>query len=316
MRKFIRSRALAVAAIGATMAFTSCTYPYYGSAGGSYSSGGYSEGYGYGYGYGSGNFSTTMFVSTGNPRWGYDPYCYAYYDYSRRCYYDPYLNGYYPVGYRPPVMIGCPHPYGYRRSYCPPPRYVNNITVANYRNREQAYRGTNYDWARQVRQKPVNQGSNRSRTNYDWQRQPDRRTYDNRPQTNQQKPMWAPSGNRGNTRQEARPQTSGNRGGRVPSAYNTPVTREPGRLEARRAENLRQQPSHRISGQRQPQENQRQRVQQAPNSSRGREVAPPRQQVQPRQQSQPRGEPQQPRGRTEEDRGRGNSRSVRGLGQG
>ena len=51
------------------------------------------------------SFNTSVFVGTGNPRWGYDPYCYSYYDYTPPRYYDPYLNGYYPVGYRPPVGL-------------------------------------------------------------------------------------------------------------------------------------------------------------------------------------------------------------------
>ena len=307
MKKFIRLRALAVAVFGAAMAFTSCTYPYYGSAGGSYSGGGYNDGYGYGYGYGSSNFSTSFFVSTGDPRWGYDPYCYAYYDYHRRCYYDPYLYGYYPVGYRPPVMVGCPHPYGYRRGYCPPPRYVKNVTVVNYRNREQAYRGTNYDWARQVRQKPVNSGSNRGRSNSDWQRQPDRKTYDSRPGTYPGN-LRGPADNRGSTRQEVRPQTSGSRSSRLPSTYNTPVTRDSGRQDVRKAESYRQSGSRQPSGYRQPQRSSGQHLKQAPPPSRVSQPAPARQSQPSRQTA--------PRGRSEEDRGKGSSRGVRGLGQG
>ena len=144
-------------AIGAAafLTFTSCAYdPYYSSS----SVGGYyGVGYGDGYGYGGSSFSTSLFVSTGDARWGYDPNCYSYYDYHRRCYYDPYLNGYYPIGYRPPVVYGCPHPYGWRSGsgYCPPPRGVRNVTVTNYRNRESAYRNSSYGWAHQVRQQPT-----------------------------------------------------------------------------------------------------------------------------------------------------------------
>lgn len=164
MKKHLRHWAIAAAGAAAALAFTSCAYdPYYTSVGGSYSSGyGYGAGYGYGdgYGYGNSNFSTSLFVSTGNPQWGYDPYCYSYYDYRRRCYYDPYLYGYYPIGYRPPVIIGCPHPYGWRpgHGYCPPPHQVRNVTVVNYRNRESAYRNSNYGWAKQIRQQPLSQG--------------------------------------------------------------------------------------------------------------------------------------------------------------
>lgn len=139
-------------ALGLAVVLSSCvTDPYYTSGGGSYGSS-YS-GYGDGYGYGSSGFSTSLFVSTGNPRWGYDPSCYSYYDYNRRCYYDPYLYGYYPVGYRPPVIIGCPHPYGWRpgKGYCPPPSRIRDVTVVNYRNRESSYRNLNHSWSRNVR---------------------------------------------------------------------------------------------------------------------------------------------------------------------
>lgn len=158
-------------AVMASMAFTSCYYdPYYG--GGSTTVGGsYSSGYGDGYGYGGSSFNTSVFVSTGNPRWGYDPYCYSYYDYSSRRYYDPYLYGYYPVGYRPPIVYGVPHPYGYRRGYCPPPSRVTNVYVSNYRDREYRYRNSSYGWAKQVRQQPRQQGSRPSQSQYDRQGQ-------------------------------------------------------------------------------------------------------------------------------------------------
>ncbi len=151
-----------VAAAGAVIAFgfSSCAYdPYYSSVGGSYSSG-----YGDGYGYGGSNFSTSLFISTGDPRWGYDPYCRSYYDYRSRRYYDPYLYGYYPVGYRPVVVVGAPHPHGWRpgRRYCPPPKKVRNVTVVKYRDRESAYRNSKYSWAKQVRAKPRSQTHIRS----------------------------------------------------------------------------------------------------------------------------------------------------------
>lgn len=132
-----------------SLLFSSCAYdPYYSSAGGYY---------GDGYGYGGSSFSTSLFVTTGDPRWGYDPYTYCYYDYGSRRYYDPYLYGYYPVGYRPYGVYGVPHPYGWRpgHGHCPPPRTVRNVTVVNYRNRESAYRNSNYSWARQVKQRPA-----------------------------------------------------------------------------------------------------------------------------------------------------------------
>ena len=139
----------AAMSVAMVLAMGSCAYdPYYPTAGA------YSAGYGYGegYGYGHGSFSTAMFVSTGNPRWGYDPYCYSYYDYTRRCYYDPYLYGYYPMGYRPLAVYGVPHPHGFNRSFCPPPHRISNITLTNYSNREYAYKHSSYPWAQQVRQ--------------------------------------------------------------------------------------------------------------------------------------------------------------------
>ncbi len=148
----------AVATVGAVVAlgFTSCVYdPYYqSSAGASYSTGG--GGYGDGYGYGGSSFSTSLFVGTGNPQWGYDPGCHSYYDYRRRSYYDPYLNGYYPVGYRPQVVYGAPHPYGWSsgRDYIRPPEHVSGGYVSNYRDRESSYRNSSYGWARQVRRSP------------------------------------------------------------------------------------------------------------------------------------------------------------------
>jgi len=150
-------RVWAGAAIGlAIVTLSSCAYdPYYGSSAGvSYSSGGSSLGYGDGYGYGNSSFSTSIFVSTGNPRWGYDPYTYSYYDYTRRAYYDPYLYGYYPVGFRPYRVYGVPHPHGWRpgRGYCPPPSRIRSTTLSGYRNRESLYRNTNYSWARSARQ--------------------------------------------------------------------------------------------------------------------------------------------------------------------
>ena len=132
-----------------TLALGSCAYDPNYVAGGAYSTG---YGYGEGYGYGGNGFSTSLFISTGDPRWGYDPYCYCYYDYYRHSYYDPYLYGYYPSGYRPLLVVGVPHPYGYSRSFCPPPSRVTSVTLSNYRNRESAYRSTNYAWAHQVRQ--------------------------------------------------------------------------------------------------------------------------------------------------------------------
>lgn len=215
-------RLLILTAVGAVVstAFTSCYYdPNYSSAtvGGSYSSG-----YGDGYGYGGSGFSTSVFVSTGNPQWGYDPNCYSYYDYRRRCYYDPYLNGYYPVGYRPPVVYGVPHPYGWRAGggYIRPPVYVSNVTVNNYRNRATLYQNTKYGWAKQVRQQPANQGrvvgSHSSGNSGNSNARPNTGT---RPSGSYNKPN---SGSSQATRQSTKPGLR-EQGGTLPSRYNTPV---------------------------------------------------------------------------------------------
>lgn len=249
MKKILRL--LAGTAVGAvvSMGFTSCYYdPNYSSAsvGGTYSSG-----YGDGYGYGGSGFSTSVFVSTGNPQWGYDPRCYSYYDYRRRCYYDPYLNGYYPIGYRPPVVYGVPHPYGWRQGggYIRPPVYVKNVTVRNYQNRAVAYQGTNYGWAKQVRQQPAGQGrvkgshSSSGTTNYN--NSGTRPTAGARPSNNS-----GYSGSQKNTgyiqstRENTGP-TGNEQKGKLPSRYNTPVkTSDQKAQQAQRNSGGRQQGQH------------------------------------------------------------------------
>ena len=90
MRKHLSlSTAIALGTL-ALFGLSSCDpYYYQGSVGGSYNYGnypsGYASGYGAGWGYGNPTFTTSFFVSTGSPYWGYDPYCRAYYNYSRRC---------------------------------------------------------------------------------------------------------------------------------------------------------------------------------------------------------------------------------------
>lgn len=135
---------------GLVLGVGSCAYDPFATDGG-YNRSSVNVAYGHGYGYGGGSFVTSHFWTTGDSRWGYDPYVRSYYDYQRRCYYDPFLHGYYPVGYRPPILVGVPHPVGYRHGWCPPPRRITNVTIVNYRNREAAYRNTNYGWARNVR---------------------------------------------------------------------------------------------------------------------------------------------------------------------
>jgi len=147
----MKTNLLSIVGIAAvTLGLSSCAYDsYYGGGGHPRSS--VAVGYGHGYGYGGRSFTSSQFWTTGNPRWGYDPHVRCYYDFDRRAYFDPVLVGYYPVGYRPPVLVGVPHPSGYRSGWCPPPRNVTNITLVNYRNRESAYRNTNHGWARNVR---------------------------------------------------------------------------------------------------------------------------------------------------------------------
>ncbi|RYD24866.1 MAG: hypothetical protein EOP87_25420, partial [Verrucomicrobiaceae bacterium] len=142
MKQTLRRLAAAAAGLTAAVLVSSCAYdPYYSD--------------GYGGGYSSGSYSTSVFVSTGDPRWGYDPYCHSYYDYNRRAYYDPFLYGYYPVGFRPPIVYGVPHPHGWRPGsrYCPPPSRVRSSTLSGYQNRESLYRRSNFSWANQVRQR-------------------------------------------------------------------------------------------------------------------------------------------------------------------
>jgi hypothetical protein len=202
---------LVVAAVGflGVVAFSSCTYdPYYTSVGGSYSSG-----YGDGYGYGGSSFNTSVFVGTGNPRWGYDPYSYSYYDYTRRAYYDPYLNGYYPVGYRPRAVYGVSHPYGWRpgSGYCRPPGRVSNVAIHNYRNRESAYRNSGYvSSGRSYGQRPAQGGYGGGDYPYSRQHQ------DSRPSG---RPNQEVSGQGRYPGNDAVRQTP-----RYPSRYNTPVT--------------------------------------------------------------------------------------------
>ena len=257
MKKILRL--LAGAAVGAVVStgFTSCYYdPNYSSTsvGGTYSSG-----YGQGYGYGGNGFSTSVFVSTGNPQWGYDPYCYSYYDYHRRCYYDPYLNGYYPIGYRPAVVYGVPHPYGWHQGggYIRPPVYVQNVTVKNYNNRAVAYQNTNYGWAKQVRQQPVSQGrvtSTRSSSGSNYYN-----SSSSRPNTATRSTGNSYGGSQNNsgkypqtTRENTRP-TGNDQRGKLPSRYNTPVRASDqraqqsqkngnGHQQAQRPENTKQSP--------------------------------------------------------------------------
>ncbi len=210
MKKSLRVLAAAAAVVTA-LAFSSCAYdPYYSSTsvGGSYSSG-------YGGGYGS---STSVFVATGDPHWGYDPVSYSYYDYRSRRYYDPYNYGYYPVGYRPRAVYGVSHPHGWHpgRGYIRPPVRVYDRTVSNYRGR------STYDRQRQSGYSQNRVEGDRSTTNR-YSRG------ENQNSTRRQESNYRPSSNsyresqRGETRQSSRPSVRQESGGRLPSRYNTPV---------------------------------------------------------------------------------------------
>lgn len=269
------------AAVGAVVAlgFSSCAYdPYYStSVGGSYSAGGggvsYSSGgggYGDGYGYGGSSFSTSLFVGTGNSQWGYDPVCHSYYDYQRRCYYDPYLNGYYPMGYRPQVVYGTPHPYGWHRGsgYISPPRRVSYGNVVDYRNRESRYRDSGYDWARQDsrgrgeddRRSESRGGERNSSSNFDSRQRSDSRTsfQTSRPQYQQSEARQDRSARQSFERSQPARQDFGTemkqRAERQQTRYNDPVSareessmRQQGqRAERQSSENRREQPQERV----------------------------------------------------------------------
>jgi hypothetical protein len=148
MKKSLRLLSSATVGVLISLGFVSCAYdPFYSTSVGS----------SYNTGFIGGGGSTSLFVSTGDPRWGYDPNCFSYYDYQRRSYYDPYLCGYYPVGCRPPLVVGVPHPFGWSPGHgiCRPPVRVTNVTISNFRDREFAYRNSSFGWARQVRQPSV-----------------------------------------------------------------------------------------------------------------------------------------------------------------
>lgn len=119
------------------------------------------------FGYSRSKVNTSVFISTGDPRWGYDPYCYSYYDYNRRCYYDPYRNAYYPVGCRPTIRVGASHPHGWHpgRAICPPPRRVCDTYLSGYNDRHETNIHAGFSWS-----KHIHLGSGRDRYSDDWDR--------------------------------------------------------------------------------------------------------------------------------------------------
>ena len=232
MKNYLRILASGALVLTA-LAVSSCAYdPYYSSAsvGGSYNSG-YNGGYGYSGGYGG---STSVFIGTGDPHWGYDPTCYSYYDYRSSRYYDPYNYGYYPIGYRPRAVYGISHPYGWRAGggYIRPPGRVYDRTVSNYRGR------STYDRQRQsgYDQNRV-QGDRTSTSRYsrETQQNSSRREEGNyRPTSNNYRERQRGESARPYSRSSGREES----GRRQPSRYNTPV-RNADRQPAARQENRR-----------------------------------------------------------------------------
>ena len=147
-------------AVAAGALLSSCAYDsYYGSRSTVSSSVGYSSNRG---------VSSSVFIRTSNNRWGYDPNCRSYYDYSRNAYYCPWLRGYYPRGYRPTLVVGMPHPRGWApgRSVCPPPVNVRNYNLRDYRNRHHHVSQLNHSWCNNLRVSSNHNHSNRHYTNH------------------------------------------------------------------------------------------------------------------------------------------------------
>ena len=137
---------LLLTTVAVSLVLSSCYVPpYYGG------SASYSDTYNSGYSSYGGGYSTSVFISTGDPRWSYDPYRYCYYDRYRRSYYDPYLYGYYPVGYLPIPVRGVPHPRNWHGSgHCPPPTIVKVHNLDHYNDRVHNYSNTKNNWSHQV----------------------------------------------------------------------------------------------------------------------------------------------------------------------
>lgn len=301
-------RYLAGVAVGAvvSLGFSSCAYdPYYASSGGGSYGGGYSSGYGDSYGYGGSSFSSSVFISTGDPQWGYDPNCYSYYDYRRRCYYDPYLNGYYPVGYRPPIVYGVPHPYGWRpgSGHCRPPSHVSNITITNYRDRESSYRNSSYGWARQVRQ--GSSGGGRTSDQHSSSSGYDRQNSYSRPESRSstQGGSWSNPGresSRPYSQPTGRTESSDRSSSRYSSRYNTPVTDyQPSSYQRSSRQVVEPRPQREIRQIAEPDVQRSSRQQVQPYSQGNfRQQAQPSMQRESRQQAQP----SEQRGRREESR--------------
>lgn len=194
---------LLLTAVAVSFVLSSCYVdPYYGG------SAGYSGTYNSGYSsYGDG-YSSSVFISTGDPRWSYDPYRYCYYDRYRGSYYDPYLYGYYPVGYLPIPVRGVPHPRNWHGSgHCPPPSIVKVHNLDHYNDRVGNYSNTKYNWSLQV-----SSGGYSS-----WMSASQRSQLHDRASLNPQKPTMRPVQG-----------SSWNGGGYKPSDQSGKPSREPG----------------------------------------------------------------------------------------
>lgn len=161
MKRHLRHLCLVAAPVIAAAPLVSCYYDPYG-----YNPNGYPVGPALGVGAVTGS----VFVATASSDWGYDPYRYCYYNYGRRAYYDPWLGGYYPVGYYPPAVVGCPHPYGWRPGHgvCPPPRGVNDRWIDRYNDRLASIQASNHAWASKVRYNRQTQIQHMQENNAAW----------------------------------------------------------------------------------------------------------------------------------------------------
>jgi hypothetical protein len=163
--------------------------------------------------------NTSFFVSTGDPRWAYDPYRYLYFDRFRSCYYDPFLFGYYPVGYLPVAVRGCPHPYNWSGvGVCPPPRSVRSTTLSRYDNRVSNYNAANYHWARRVETAGSSSWMSTSQRSQLTQRASQARV----PTSNENSPSWMNGGlNRGSSNGSIFSSPSPSRSGIAPGNWGT-----------------------------------------------------------------------------------------------
>jgi hypothetical protein len=124
------------------------------------------------------------------------------------------------------------------------------VTVVNYRNREAAYHNTNYGWAKQVRQQPVNagrvQGQRPPQNNYNDPNPYARQSSGERSSGNPYARQSSGERSSGNPyarssqprtsnaqveRQSPPPSASQKNSKRLPPNYNTPVTSSPQRAQ-------------------------------------------------------------------------------------